>query len=147
MPGRAGITRGTVHSVFSDRLKALREEAAAQAAAFQGTALRPWQVHEDIKDLLKISDLHKPAFDRTPINENYQECMQSLDNPGTTGDVIALKQQLDYNGVEERAFRLRHASVVRVLTHGAARRRGLGRSAVFDNIEKQVSNAIANGGA
>lgn len=147
MPGRAGITRATVHSVFSDRLKALRAESLAQSLAFSGDGPRPWQVPEQLQDLLKVPDLHKPTFDRTSLNENYQECIQSIDTPGTTGDVIALKQQLDYNAVEERAFRLRHASLVRCLTHGAGRRRGLGRSAVFSNVEKQVSNAIANGGA
>lgn len=147
MPGKAGRQRARVDSVFAQRLNELKQDAAAQAAAFQGSGNRDWQIPAETRDLLDVPNLHQPGFDRTALNANYQECMQDPDDAGTVGDVISIKQQIDYNAMEERAFRLRHATVVRCYTHAAGRRFGLGAGRVFPNISKQASDAIANGGA
>ncbi len=147
MPGKAGRQRARVDATFAQRLNELKQDAAAQAAAFQGSGNRAWQVPAETKDLLDVPNLHNPGFDRTALNTNYQQCVQDPNDPGTVGDVIGLKQQIDYNAAEERAFRLRHATITRCFTHAAGRRFGLGAGRVFPNIEKQVSDAIANGGA
>lgn len=147
MPGKAGRQRARIDSVFAQRLNELRNDATSQAASFQGSTNRAWQVPAETADLLDVPKLHQPGFDRTALNVNYQECVQDTDDPGTVGDVISIKQQIDYNATEERAFRLRHATVVRCFTHAAGRRHGLGAGRVFPNIQKQANDAIANGGA
>jgi hypothetical protein len=136
-----------VAKVFSERLKQLRANAGGQAAAVRGEKARPWQVPDNMKDLLDVPNLHKAGFDRQEINDAYQTCMQDTENFGTVGDIIALKQQVDYVATEERAFRLRHATICRCLIHGAARRFGQSVSRTYPNIEQQVSDIIAAGGA
>lgn len=146
MTGKTGTQKANISPVFNDFLQTLRADAGKQADALKTSGLRPWQVLDDV-DLLNIAKLHQPAFDRDEINSVYQECMQNVAAPGTTGDVIALKQQVDYLATAERAFRLRHASLCRCVVHGAARRHGLAISSVLPAIERQVSNIIAKGGA
>lgn len=147
MPGIAGTQKATVSDTFRKRLEHLQKSAAAQAAAAQGAAVRPWQVPEGTGDLLNIPELHKPGFDRQALNDSYLQCLHDPEDLGTVADVIATKQQIDYVAMEERAFRLRHATVCRCLVHAAARRYGQGASPTFPNIEQQVSDIIANGGA
>jgi hypothetical protein len=147
MPGLAGTQKATVQETFRKRLQQLRETAGGQSKALTGTGARPWQVPEGTKDLLKIEELHKPGFDRQKLNDAYLECMQDAQNMGTVSDVIALKQQIDYVAMEERAFRLRHATVVRCLIHSAGRRHGQSVGNIYPNIEQQVSDTIAKGGA
>lgn len=79
------------------------------------------------------------------MNANYAECFQDVADMGTTGDVIALKQQIDYIACEERAFRFRHASVCRLMAHAASRQRGHGIGNTFTHIEKQVADCIKAG--
>lgn len=147
MPGTAGTQQATIAETFRKRLQQLRASAGKQADALIGSGARPWQVPDDTGDLLDIEKLHKPGFDRQLLNDAYQKCMQDTAAFGTTGDVIALKQQIDYVATEERAFRLRHATVCRAMVHGGLRRQGQSISRIFSNIEKQVSDIIANGGA
>lgn len=147
MPGKAGTQKATVDAVFRKRLEQLRATAQAQAQAVTGDGARPWQIPEGTGDLLNIGNLHKPGFDREQLNTAYSECMQDVNDMGTVGDVVALKQQIDYVAMEERAFRLRHATSCRCQIHAAGRRHGQGVSRTFTNIEQQVSDTIARGGA
>ena len=147
-----GVKKGEVHAVFVDRLRELQcRDAGAISDAVMGTGQRIWQIPEGLAnvDLFDIANLHKPVFDRTEINDNYVDVMKSPedDEAGTIGDTISLKNQIDYNAMEERAFRLRHASAVRCNIHAHGRRHGHCISNLFPKIEKQMADMIAMGAA
>lgn len=143
--------KGTVQSqtapVFTDRLNSLQQQAGNLAQAYQG-GQRQWQIPPGLqgRDLLDVPGLHSPDFDRSAINVNYQTVVQSAANPGTSGDTMALKLQMDVNAVEERAFRFRHASVCRAIAHMHGRRLGHGGAGIFPAMRKQVEDIITAGG-
>lgn len=76
----------------------------------------------------------KDAFDRTRPNKLYTRALlkgQPIDakdiapaGEGRVADCQAMKIQIDHLAVQERAFRLRHATSVRCVMHAAVRRRG-----------------------
>lgn len=140
-----GTVQAEVHDVFSNRLDALTQDAQTNAAAYTATGQRIWQVPAGVTDLFDLASLHDPAFDRQPINDQYVQVMEA-DDPGTIGDVVALKQQIDYVTMEERAFRLRHITPCRGVAFAAGRRYGHGVGNVFPNVRSQVLDAIAAGG-
>lgn len=146
-PKLVSSKKGQVHTVFKDRLTDLKEQGENFGKAFTRAVQRGWNIPAKLSasDLLDISKLHKDAFNRDPINTNYSECFQSKTDMGTVGDVISLKFQMDYNATEERAFRFRHASVCRNLSHAMSRRRAMGDGPMFTRIEQQASNAIEAG--
>ena len=145
----AGTTKASVKSVFSARLRDLIEKArsASEGAKFSGQ--RRWCIPDTLAaaDLFSIEQLHQPAWDRTEINTNYEQCFQSVTDPGTTGDVIGLKLKVDYNAMEERAFRFRHASVCRCIVHAMSRRHAEAEGPTFPFVEETVSDVISAGGA
>jgi hypothetical protein len=145
-----GTKKGDVLAPFNTRLKELREQALQQATAFRGSGHRVWNIPEDIEaeGLFDLENLHGKAntgFDRTEINTKYEECFQDAKDPGTTGDVIGLKLQIDYLAAAERAFRFRHASTARLLTHATCRRYFQARGPTFTFAERAVSNIIESG--
>lgn len=146
----AGTKKADIYAVFSQRLQALRDYAAAAAAAAQQAGPRQWCIPPGMADsassLQDIANLHKAGFDRSEINTGYEQCFQTSSNPGTTGDVIGTKLQCDYNAAEERAFRFRHATPVRCLVHAAGRRQGDAGGPVFRHIEETTA-AVINSGA
>ena len=146
-----GTKKADVLPPFNTRLKELKQQAEAQATEFKGTGSRPWNIPEDLtashlfKDIASLHGSENAGFDRTKINEKYEECFQDAEDPGTGGDVIGLKLQMDYLAAAERAFRFRHASVPRLLTHAMCRRWFQGKGPVFSFIEQAVSNVIEAG--
>ena len=144
-----GNKQADVHSVFSGRLRQLIAAAAACADGFRRSGQRGWTVPDenDAESLFDVPALHQPGFDREPINVNYEQCFQDEENPGTVGDVIGLKLQVDYVAAEERAYRFRHASTVRCLVHAAGRRMGDSVGPVFRYVEETVGDVIRTGGA
>lgn len=144
-----GEKKAKVHEVFKNRLSKLTEWADKAYKAFQQSEQRPWCIPDDLgaDDLFKIAKLHEQAYDREEANTNYLECFQDASAPGTTGDVIALKHQIDYVASEERAFRFRHASACRCITAAMGRRCGEGIGPTFPFIEETVSDVIAAGAA
>lgn len=148
--GPTGSTKARIHAVFHKRLEDLKLQAKKAHNALQGKHQRIWQIPGDYNgNLLEIPNLHKPAFEREPINANYETATASPQSAGTNGDVIALKLQIDYNACEERAFRARHTSLCRAMCLGHGRRIGQGHGNVWDNkngIEGVVSAYISAGG-
>jgi hypothetical protein len=146
-PPKKASKKAQVHPVFKERLTDLKKQGENFAKAFKREEQRKWNIPSDLSasDLFQIASLHKPSFEREPINTNYLQCFQSKDDMGTTGDVVSLKFQIDYNAMEERAFRFRHASVCRNLSHAMSRRRAMGDGPMFPHIEQQASNAIKAG--
>lgn len=143
-----GTKKGRVHAVFTARTDELRTQADEQATAFSGSGARPWQVPEPLadKDLLDVPKLHDPAFERTEINANYDEAVQDPKSPGTNGDAMSLKMQADVLAVQERAFRLRHASPIRCLVVAMGRRKGHGHAqGVHDAVRREAENLLQAG--
>lgn len=143
-----GTTKAKVHTTFSKRIRELKEDAKEQAETFVSGGNRPYTRPEvlDGRDLLHVPSLHDDAWDRNEMNINYDQATQSAMDPGTAGDTASLKYQAGHNATEERAFRSRHASMVRCMVHMHGRLQGHGRSpGVFDRIESQASNLIKAG--
>lgn len=149
--GVKGKTQGSVHPVFTRRLTDLREQAKKAHNALQGKCQREWQIPADFAgSLLDIATLHQPAFERTPINDNYETVTKDPQNAGTVGDVISLKLQIDYNACEERAFRARHTTLCRAMCIAHGRRFGQGQGNLWDQktgIEAVMAAFGAAGGA
>jgi len=146
-----GTKKGDVLPPFTTRLRELKRQAEAQANAFKGDGARVWNIPEDITathlfaDIRSLHGAKDTGYDRTTINNRYELCFQSADDPGTVGDVIGLKLEMDYLAAAERAFRFRHASTPRLLTHAACRRWFQAKGPVFAFIEEAVGNAIQAG--
>ena len=147
MAGKKGTNKSQVYPLFKDRQTDLRVAAENQAKAARGGEQRKWVLPADFAgDLLDVPNLHSPSFDRTEINSKYQECLTDTESPGTVADVICLKIQIDRLAAEERAFRCRHATVVRCFAHATGRRYGLGAGRTFENLVTQVARTLATGG-
>lgn len=76
-------------------------------------------------DVLNIPSLHLP-FDRDLLNEQYRDLHKDGESSTTTGGAGVLKQQIDYTAAAERAYRLRHATVVRCIMHHSIRKEAHG---------------------
>ena len=138
----------TLDKVFLDRLEELRTQAASLANSLQGASSRKWQVPEadgwdgNVLDLEGISK----AYDRQGLNQAYEDLLKG-GKGGSVGECAALKLQIDYLAVLERAFRTRHMTSVRARMHAAGRRRGHGnKSGVFTgSIVPHVQNLLKVG--
>jgi hypothetical protein len=142
-----GSKKGKVHDVFRKRTLQLREGAKQMADSVKGDAQRPWEVPAELTtQLTDIASLHKPAFDRSEINANYDEVLASGSDPGTVGDAASLKLQVDFNAAEERAFRLRHATSLRCIIVAHGRLDGHGHQAgIYAAAENMAADLIAAG--
>jgi hypothetical protein len=100
------------------------------------TNQRRWQMPEPgawNKNLFDITGLTE-AYDRGPLNRVYMRAFtkgpqtgyldKGPEGEGRVSDCMAMKIQIDYLAIQERAFRLRHSSSVRCSMHAAVRRRG-----------------------
>lgn len=145
-----GGSKAKVHDVFKNRLDDLTSQAEEQAKAVTGEGTRPWQVPNDFEaeNLQDVPNLHEPSFNRDELNTQYNETIQAAgEEAGTLGDTIGLKQQISYTAAQERAFRLRHASPVRLLAHAAGIREAHGNTkGVFGGVQKMVEDVIRAGG-
>lgn len=133
--------------VFVNRVKDLKEQSETVAKAETGREQRVWMVPSDWPgDPFAIDTLHVPSFDRTKVNEKYQEVHQG--NDSHIGDATAMKIQLGYLSAMERAFRSRYASHIRNVTHAAARHAGHGHDqGVFAAVQNYAQDLIKAAGA
>lgn len=132
---------------FKERIKELEKKARDHADHFRDhTSYRNWHVPPELHDPLDVPSLHVPAWDRNAINELYSEKIVGRwgDGAGSQGDAQAMKWQADYMAVEERAFRARHASMIRCASHAHGRLDGHGQPEknLFKFFEEGVQTAI-----
>ena len=93
-------------------------------------------------DVLNIPMLHL-AFDRELLNEQYRDFHKDGATSTTTGGAAVLKQQIDYTAAAERAYRLRHATVVRCIMHHSIRREAHGHDVgVFQRTLMMVQDNL-----
>lgn len=139
--------KAILHDTFVDLMRDLREDSEKLHQAEIGSGQRVWMAPANwMGDPFDIPNQHLPAFDRTEINQNYEEL--HTDKDGRVGGAASLKMQLDCTAVMERAFRSRHASSVRCQLHAAARHAGHGHTAgVFPRVVDYAQDLLkASGG-
>ena len=148
-----GQKRGKIDSVFEARVKELEQKAKSIAESFKSaySTVRPWATPKDIKNLQHVPSMHMPAWKRFDINKLYSIdiCGTGPKNCGTTGDLIGMKIQNEFLAVEERAFRLRHASYARcaALANGRFDTQGQTNKSSFSFAKQSIDAIIQAGGA
>jgi hypothetical protein len=149
-----GTPKGVVDDKFKDRIKDLEDYARSCAEQIKTwSEPRKWATPEKMKDrdLLDVPSLHDPCWDRNNINRIYSEQILNDygDKGGTVGDLIAMKWQADFMAVEERAFRLRHASMARCMAvaHGRLDGHGITEHGIFSYLRRTVQAYIDTGRA
>lgn len=144
-----GTPKGKIVENFRKRIEELEKRAKEMADHFKNySSARKWHTPEDLKtNLLDVANLHEPVWNRDEANQIYCEEVITESNRGTAADIIAMKQQIDFMAVEERAFRMRHASIVRCATMAHSRLVGHGEPnyGVFSMLKKAVDNRLQAG--
>lgn len=145
-----GKKKGLVDGRFQARIDDLEKKARKMADHFRNHGdFREWHVPPTFNDPLDVPSLHNPAWDRNNLNETYSEKVlaRAADEAGTDGDKIALKWQIDFMACEERAFRTRHASLIRCasLAHGRIDGHGKIKKGVFTFLKEGVETALKLG--
>lgn len=149
-----GTPKASIDSGFTARITELEENARKLAEQFRAFSKpRPWNMPTALKtrDLLDVPALHVDGWDRDPLNRMYSETVLSGPDKagGTVGDLIGIKWQIDFMAVEERAFRLRHASYARcaALAHGRLDGHGRTQAGIFSYLQDSVKNVLHLGAA
>jgi len=146
-----GIPKSRLLPSFENRLHDLEQKARDQSAHFKNhDGTRPWHTPDSMatKDLLDVPSLHEPAWNRDDCNRMYVEEILSA-APGTQGDIISLKRQIDFLAVEERAWRARHATFARCAAHAHGRLDGHGvaDNGIFSRVRQAAESARLRGQA
>jgi hypothetical protein len=131
------VSKSKITEKFNKRIDELIEKARDHSDSFRRfNERRNWHTPAGLKDanLLQIPGLHAPDWDRNEINEIYSQLVESAGKEGgSDSGLMQMKIQNDFMAVEERAWRLRHASLVRCacVAHGRLNLHGiLDRSAI-----------------
>lgn len=150
-----GTSKGVVDGVFQARIDDLEDKAKKIAEQFRTyDTYREWHMPDEIGDPLDVPSLDKPAWDRNNINQKYSvDILGSGPGKaaGTVGDLIAMKWQADFMAAEERAFRTRHASLVRcaAFAHGRMNGHGVKGKSIFsafrDGVQAHIDAGAAGG--
>lgn len=144
-----GKQQAIVHPVFRENAEQLAVDAANLADATLGRAQRAWQtgpLRGWNGDPLAVPTI-SVKFDRKAVHENYTICLGDPDTAGTVADTQALTLQNDWVSMQERAFRLRHATSVRCAIHAAARRSGHAhpQGVIHAGLVKYIQDVIKRG--
>jgi len=147
-----GKTKGKVDDKFSQRVQDLEKKAEKAKDMFRDhNNYREWWTPDGVKDPLDVPSLHNPNWDRNSINQLYSDSIlvSHGEGSGTVGDLIAMKWQADFMAVEERAFRTRHASMIRcaALAHGRIEGHSKAEKSIFSFLKDSVDQAIKHGAA
>lgn len=141
------LPKAVLDGAFLKRISDLEEKARDHADHFRDhTTYRKWHVPKTFNDPLDVPSLHVPAWERNPINKRYSEEIVGKwgDDAGSHGDAHAMKWQADYMTMEERAFRTRHASMIRCASFAHGRLDGHGQQgeSLFTFFKEGVQTAI-----
>jgi hypothetical protein len=149
-----GKSKGSVTGVYTKRVEDLMKKAERMSQAFRYiNDFRPWHTPEELldKDMLLVPGMHNPAWSRNEPNTIYCENVMGGANSdgGNAGDTIAMKLQIDFLAVEERAWRMRHMSLIRgaCLAHGRMHGHSNAPQGVFKRAERVVKDYIKAGKA
>lgn len=139
----------SVDKTFSNRMRTLQTQARQLYKSVQCAAQRIWQVSATQVSLHDISGMHKPEFDRTELNNDYDEIVAGKAAGSSNGEVLGLRLQIAVVAAEERAYRHRHMSLARAVATAHGRCYGQGEGALFSptGIEGDVATYIRAGSA
>lgn len=142
--------KAIVDPVFRARIEELEKKARLFADHFRyNNTHREWHVPAALHDPLDVPSLHVPAWERNDINQKYAEEIvgKQGDASGSDGDAKAMKLQADFLAAEERAFRTRHASMVRCASflHGRLDGHGQEGLSLFSYLKDSINTLIARG--
>lgn len=147
-----GTPKGKLEDQFKQRIDDLTQKAQQQSQQFKTqSGSRPWHTPENMKtrNLLDVPNLHEPAWNRNTLNRIYADEVLAVEQAkgGTVADLIGLKRQIDFMAVEERAWRLRHATSSRcaALAHGRIKGHGIKSVGVFAIVQNEIENRMAEG--
>lgn len=133
-------SKAKIEDKFNKRIDELEKIAREQAQSFRKQdSRRPTHTPEDLKNanLWDVPGLHEPTWNRNKINEIYAELLAGYGTKGgCVGGLAEMKMQCDFLAAEERAFRLRHASMVRAacVAHGRLDGHGIAGKSIFSRI-------------
>ena len=117
-------SRADVDPNFERRIRDLRDQATADAAALdqggQATWHRPGDWEGNVFDREALGD----PFDRSQANDQCVAAIRDPRQPGSLGDVQATTTMIDYLGSLQQGFQLRHLSRLRALAHVRGRKLG-----------------------
>lgn len=147
-----GSSKGKVTAVYQKRVRDLVDKAKVISRAFRyQDNFREWHTPRDLdgNDLLLVPGMHNPAWARNEPNILYSQTIHSGPNTasGTAADIIATKLQIDFLATEERAWRLRHMSLIRgaCLAHGRLNGHSNSPQGVFERAKKSIRDYIQLG--
>jgi hypothetical protein len=147
-----GEVKGKVTSVYRKRVRDLVDKAKVISRAFRyQDNFREWHTPRDLegKDMLLVPGMHNPPWARNEPNILYSQTILNTPNigSGTTGDIISVKLQIDFLSVEERAWRMRHMSLIRgaCLAHGRLNGHSESGSGIFNRAVRVVQDYIDAG--
>ena len=131
MPSKSDLA-----DIFVDTLQTLKDWNEKQEKHLRNTEAngfyeppeKGW--NGDLFDLESLSD----EFDREELFSMFKDAVADKNNPGVTGDLEIILLQGDVVASAERAFRNRHASIVRNRLHTAGRHRGHGHDQGVINL-------------
>ena len=145
-----GKPKGKIVESFKKRVRELEAKAKAISEHFRRySSPRKWHTPDDLNtSLLDVANLLDPAWNRDEAIRFYCEDVITQGENGSSGDFKAMKKQIRFMAVEERAFRLRHASLVRcaALAHGRLAGHGATDQSVFSILEITADNDLQSGG-
>lgn len=141
---------GTVSDNFYDVIDRMTNDLQEAGDAPEEITQRPWMT-PDLNgydgDPLNIGGM-AAAFDTTDLNNAYATATQQAGAPGRVVDRMVAKIQVDYLAAMERAYRARHATIVRCQMHAAGRRQGQGgEHGVLRTVRSYINELVTQGGA
>jgi hypothetical protein len=145
-----GTKKGVVDGQFVKRVDDLEKKADKAKTHFRDHSnYREWWTPQGVQDPLDVPSLHNPNWDRNAINQLYSDTIvkQSGSASGTAGDILAMKWQNDFMATEERAFRTRHASMIRCasMAHGRLDGHSQTDRGIFSQLKTTIDKALEEG--
>ena len=142
-----GQKKAEIDPTYRRRIEDLEKKAENASKHFRTHSdWREWHIPDGVKDPLYVPALHEPNWNRDKLNYTYSEKVnkQVSEDSGTYGDGLALKWQIDFMAVEERAFRTRHASMIRcaAFAHGRLDGHGKKDKSIFSFCRQGSQSAI-----
>ena len=138
---------------FRKNIVKMAEQSEVIANSMLNGEVRVWELanHEKKNPCDHVSV--RQTFSRSMLDGQYQS-VYSSGSPGTDGDAKVIKLQAAYLQSMERAFRLRHCSLVRAEAFASGRRKGQGSGngplltpyGVKGYIERLIKLSASTGG-
>ncbi len=138
---------------FTKNVEKMAEQSEVMSKAMLDGGVTVWELanHENKNPCDHISV--RETFSRAKLDSQYQS-VYSPGSPGTDGDAKVIKLQAAYLQAMERAFRLRHCSLVRAEAFASGRRKGQGSGngplltpyGVKGYIERLIKLSASTGG-